>query len=74
MKRFTQYLYEYQKERKVRNIGFVKAEQGEKRCVLQIQGRNFAVGKNAKWKVYLFYKSGAHYEGVCQGEVPERVR
>lgn len=28
MKRFTQYLYEYRQSEKVKNIGFVKVEQG----------------------------------------------
>ena len=32
MKRFIRYLYEYEQEKRMRNVGFVNVEQGEDEC------------------------------------------
>lgn len=66
MKRLTQYLYEYQREKRIRNIGFVKVEPKENSCVLRMQGRGL------EGKVYLFYKNEDGYEAVYQGELSEK--
>lgn len=73
MKRFTQYLYEYQKEKRIRNIGFVKVEQRGKSSVLQMQGRGIAVKSNEELKIYLFYKTGERYEAVYQGAISKKT-
>ncbi|MBM6827773.1 hypothetical protein H6A13_11830, partial [Mordavella massiliensis] len=39
MKRFIRYLYEYEQDKRLRNVGFVKAEQGDRECVLHIHGK-----------------------------------
>lgn len=67
MKRFTQYLYEYQQEKRIRNIGFVKAEQKETSCVLQIYGRGMGVSPSKEMKIYLFYRGDEGLEGIFQG-------
>lgn len=69
MKRFTQYLYECRQEKRIRNVGFVKAEQKETSCRLQIQGRGLGSGADGGLKVYLFYKRGDKYESVVQTTV-----
>lgn len=71
MKQFTQYLYEYRQEKKVRNIGFVKVEQKGEVCFLQMQGRGFAAD-SGELKVYLFYKTDAGYEAAYQGRIPKK--
>lgn len=69
MKRFTQYLYEYRQSEKVRNVGFVKVEQGKNGGQIQIQTRGLFFSSMEKWKVYLFYEKNGRYEGVLQGEI-----
>lgn len=69
MQRFTQYLYEYRQSEKVKNIGFVKVEQGKNGGKIQIQTRSFFFSAAGKLKVYLFYEKNGAYEGILQGEI-----
>ncbi|MBS7209248.1 MAG: hypothetical protein KH034_02330 [Lachnospiraceae bacterium] len=69
MKRFTQYLYEYRQSEKVKNIGFVKVEQGRDGGRIQIQTRGLFFSPTEKLKVYLFYEKNGMYEGILQGEI-----
>lgn len=70
MKRFTQYLYECQEEKRIRNIGFVKAAFERKSGNIRIQARGMEIGKGLS--VFLFYPRQGGYESVFQGEiVPE---
>lgn len=73
MRRFTQYLYEYQQSEKVKNIGFVKVEQGIEENRIQIQARGGSFSSIGKLKVYLICEKGGAYEGILQGEI-ERKR
>ena len=54
MKRFIRYLYEYEQGKKLRNVGFVKAEQGVEDCVLHIHGKGLNLGEAKVLKLYLF--------------------
>lgn len=36
MRRFIRYLYEYEQEKKMRNVGFVKVEQDVDQCVIHV--------------------------------------
>lgn len=54
MKRFIRYLYEYEQGKKLRNVGFVKAEQGVEDCVLHIHGKGLNLGETKVLKLYLF--------------------
>ena len=45
MKRFTQYLYEYRQREKVKNIGFVKVEQGKSEGKVEIQTRGLFMSR-----------------------------
>ena len=69
MKRFTQYLYEYRQREKVKNIGFVKVEQGKSEGKVEIQTRGLFFSRGGGLKVYLFYRNNDMYEGVLQGEI-----
>ena len=45
MRRFIRYLYEYEQEKKMRNVGFVKVEQDVDQCVIHVHG------KDSGWKI-----------------------
>ena len=55
MKQFIRYLYEYEQGKKLRNVGFVKAEQGVEDCVLHIHGKGLNLGEAKVLKLYLFF-------------------
>lgn len=45
MQQFIRYLYEYEKEKRVRNIGFVKVELQDENCTMHIHGKGIASGE-----------------------------
>lgn len=69
MKRFIRYLYEYEHGRRLRNVGFVKAEQNENECTLHIHGKGLHMKGERKLTVYLFFKSGEECVGIWQGTI-----
>ena len=69
MKHFTQYLYEYHKGKKIRNVGFVKGEIKEKEGWVSIQARGIPGTDNEPLLVYLFYRTEEKTEAVFQGEI-----
>ena len=73
MRRFIRYLYEYEQEKKVRNVGFVKVEQDVEQCVIHVHGKGFRMEENAQGlRVYLFWNTEDKCIGIPQGvtEVP----
>ena len=44
MGQFIRYLYEYEREKRVRNIGFVKVEIQNDKCTMHIHGKGIASG------------------------------
>ena len=48
MRRFIRYLYEYEQEKKMRNVGFVKVEQDVDQCVIHVHGKGFRMEENAQ--------------------------
>ena len=71
MKRFIQYLYEYQNGKKIRNAGFVKVEELEDEARLQIYGRGFPVAENRTLEIFLFYLEDGKCSGIPMGEIQE---
>ena len=69
MRRFIRYLYEYEQGRRLRNVGFVKAEQGERECTLHIHGKGLNMKGERKLTVYLFFEEGDECVGIWQGTV-----
>ena len=58
MRRFIRYLYEYEQEKKMRNVGFVKVEQDVDQCVIHVHGKGFRMEENAQGlRVYLFWNT-----------------
>ena len=73
MRRFIRYLYEYEQEKKMRNVGFVKVEQDVDQCVIHVHGKGFQMEENAQGlRAYLFWNTEDKCIGIPQGvtEVP----
>ncbi len=73
MKRVTQYLYECQREKRVRNIGFVKAEFAKDSGSIQIQARGMDTSCGKQLSVYLFYPKEDGYESIFQRQISQRI-
>ena len=73
MRRFIRYLYEYEQEKKMRNVGFVKVEQDVDQCVIHVHGKGCRREENAQGlRAYLFWNTEDKCIGIPQGvtEVP----
>ena len=69
LKRFIRYLYEYEQGRRLRNVGFIKVEQGEDDCAVHIHGKGLHMKGEKKLQLYLFYEENDECIGVWQGTV-----
>ncbi len=68
MKRFIRYLYEYEQGRRMRNVGFVKVEQGEDECMVHIHGKGLRMSGEKILQIYLLFEDGGTCYGIWQGE------
>lgn len=68
MKRFIRYLYEYEQEKRMRNVGFVKVEQGEDECMVHIHGKGLRMGSETSLQIYLLFEEAGTCFGIWQGE------
>lgn len=69
LRRFIRYLYEYEQEKRMRNVGFVKVEKDEEQCMLHVHGKGFFEGDAGKLTVYLFFVQGGGLECIPLGTV-----
>ena len=69
LKRFIRYLYEYGQGKRLRNVGFVKAEQGDRDCTLHIHGKGLHMKGERQLALYLFYEENGECIGIYQGTV-----
>ena len=69
MKRFIRYLYEYEQGKRLRNVGFVKVEQKDEDCTLNIHGKGLHMKGERKLDLYLFLDEGDGCAGIWQGTV-----
>jgi hypothetical protein len=69
LKRFIRYLYECDKGKRLRNVGFVKVEQGEEDCTLHIHGKGLHMRGERQLALYLFYDENGECTGIYQGTV-----
>lgn len=51
----TFYLYEYENNKRRRNVGFIKITRHYRSCILQIHARGIPVGNGASMELYAFY-------------------
>lgn len=68
MKRVIRYLYEYEQGKRMRNVGFVKVEQGEDECILNIHGKGLRLSGGSRLQIYLIYEDNGKCVGVWQRE------
>lgn len=52
------YLYEYENNKRRRNIGFIKIVRRYQTCILQIHVRGISAGNGASLELYTFYRDG----------------
>ena len=69
MKRFIRYLYEYEQEKRIRNVGFVKVETGNEETIVHMQVKGFH-NQEQKLGLYLFYKENDRFVKIFQEERP----
>lgn len=50
------YLYEYENNKRSRNVGFIKAARHYRSCILQIHANGIPVGNGAALELYAFYR------------------
>lgn len=55
----TFYLYEYENNKRRRNVGFIKVARHYRSCILQIHARGIPVGNGASLELYAFYRDDA---------------
>jgi len=68
LRRFIRYLYEYEQEKKMRNVGFVKVEQDMDQCVIHVHGKGFWMEEDPKGlEVYLFWNRKEKCTGIHMG-------
>lgn len=69
MEQFIRYLYEYESDRPIRNVGFVKVEPADDCTTIHIHGKGLRLGEETALKLYLFYPEEQVPVCVYQGEV-----
>jgi len=68
LKRFIRYLYEYEKDKRIRNVGFIKVESGCEETIVHLQAKGFHNREERKLKLYLFYVENDEIVGIFWGE------
>lgn len=69
VEQFIRYLYEYESDRPIRNVGFVKVETADDCTTIHIHGKGLRLGEETALKLYLFYPEEQIPVCVYQGEV-----
>lgn len=52
----------------MRNVGFVKVEQGEDECILNIHGKGLRMNGESRMQIYLIYEENGECVGIWQRE------
>lgn len=52
----TFYLYEYENDKRTRNVGFIKVNRHYRSCILQIHARGIPVGNGASVELFAFFR------------------
>ena len=69
MKKFNRYLYEYENGQRIRNAGFVKAEEGWDEARIQVYGQGTVPGESSL-EVFVCYLKDGQCIGVPMGQLP----
>ena len=68
MKRFIRYLYEYEQEKRIRNVGFIKVEAGNEETIVHLQAKGFH-NRQQQLGLYLFYRENEQVVRILQEEI-----
>lgn len=68
--RFVSYLYEYHKDIKGENRGFVKVDSRERRCRITLRVNAFSLPEHTPVKIYGFLRQKNAITGILLGELP----
>ncbi|MGL6197415.1 MAG: DUF6128 domain-containing protein [Lachnospiraceae bacterium] len=70
MKQYIRYLYEYENGKRIRNVGFVRVEEDDRKCIIHIHGKGLRLKTQTDMEVYVFFKDGNNAcMGIRQGEI-----
>jgi len=69
LKQFIRYLYEYNRGERTRNVGFVKAEQGDTESTIHIHAKGLWMAGGESFRVYLLCEEDGRLFAVPQGEI-----
>jgi len=69
LKQFIRYLYEYEGGERVRNVGFVKVENDDEKCVVHIHGKGLRLKSQTDMELYVFHRDQDECVGIWQGEI-----
>ena len=70
MKQYIRYLYEYENGKRIRNVGFVRVEEDDRKCIIHIHGKGLRLKTQTDMEVYVFFKDGNNTcMGLRQGEI-----
>lgn len=73
MKQFIRYLYEYRQGKRMKNVGFIKVEQGERETVVHIHGKGLQLSGDGRLQLYLLYMKGQTCVGIWQGDLENTI-
>ena len=63
LKRFIRYLYEYEQEKRIRNVGFIKVETGNEETVVHLQVKGFH-NREQQLVLCLFFEEDGKLQGI----------
>lgn len=69
LKRFIRYLYEYEKDKRIRNVGFIKIETGCEETIVHLQAKGFHSREERNLVLYLFYEEKDRFVGISGGQM-----
>jgi len=69
LNRFIRYLYEYENEKRIRNVGFIKVETGSEETIVHLQAKGFHNWEERRLVLYLFFEESGKICGIRQAEM-----
>lgn len=66
--RFVAYVYEYQKAKKGKNVGFIRVQIQKKRCTMEISLRCIGLFANAECEIYGLVRETEELKGILLGK------
>jgi len=68
LRRFIRYLYEYEQEKRIRNVGFIKVETGNEETIVHLQAKGFH-NREQQLGLYFFYEENGEIVRILHEEI-----